>query len=460
MLELLQKNETLRDVPELQLQWLIDHSEIREYNVGDEIFKPGDPIRYMMILLEGYAELTMKQNGQLRLMAKINPGSITGALPYSRAVNASGYGIIKEKSRVLLFDRENFHELICNHFELTEKLVHLMSNRVRDFSRSRHQNEKLMALGKLSAGLAHELNNPSAAIIRSAADLSEMLKLLPEKFAALQKVALNEEQLTYLGQLILEKTALMDEPIHESLLEKTSREDGMVEWMEDFEINNGYELAELLTELGFDSDDLEDLAGIIPEGRQEVLEWIESQLTSFSTARQIREAGKRISSLVASIKAYSHMDRSQEKDEMVVHEGLKNTLQILQHKIRKQNIKVSLEFDPTLPAIKGSPGELNQIWTNLIDNAIDAMETGGNLIIATRQEHQKVIVELTDNGSGIPAEIKDQIFDPFFTTKDVGKGSGLGLEIVKNIVDDHLGEIELETKPGKTTFRILFPIFS
>ncbi len=447
------------DIPRSQIEWIVSRGEYLEVKAGEQVFRKGDRIDRLIILIEGVISLKIEQNGQYKELGRLEKGEFTGSLPYSRAHTATGNAFAVVDIKYFALSKAHFHDLICECHELTEMLVHLMTDRVRDFSRLQHQNEKLMALGKLSAGLAHELNNPAAAIVRSSESLQKHLGTVPDKFKRVISMEVNDEQIDYVNGLVFGKlkTGINKS---ESMMAKSAREDDLTDWLEDNGYGDCYMLAETLADYGFCAEDLEGVKENIGEKEfPSVLEWVDNVLTTEKMVGEIKEASNRISTLVNSVKSYSHMDRSSDFEPINIHEGLRSTLTILNHKIKKNKVQVNEEWDSSLPQLTASGGELNQVWTNIIDNALDAMEeTGGTLTIHTEAVGENINVKISDTGQGIPEEIKNKIFDPFFTTKDVGKGTGLGLETVMRIVEKHHGSINLESKPGKTTFEFCLPI--
>lgn len=448
----------LSEVPREQIEWVVDRGELQQLSAGERFFKKGDPIDTLMMILEGSTVFRMTQNGQYKTLGQSNKGDISGALPYSRAQSASAEGVAVLDTIIFALKKEHFHDLICECQEFTEVLVHLMTDRVRDFTRRAQQNEKLMALGKISAGLAHELNNPAAAIVRSSESLQKHLAHVPEKFKRVISMNVTDEQVDCVNELLFSK---IKNGINksESLMERTNREDELTDWLEDNGYGDCYALSETLSEYGFCEDDLDKLkSDLNAEVFPSVIEWIDNVLTTEKMVGEIKEASNRISKLVSSVKSYSHMDRANDQEPTNVHEGIHNTLTILNHKLKKNKVKLEEKLDPDLPAISASPGELNQVWTNVIDNALDAMEDGGTLSIITQTIGTNVNVQISDSGPGIPEEVQGRIFEPFFTTKDVGKGTGMGLEVVQRIVEGHKGTIRLTSKPGNTNFEFCFPI--
>jgi signal transduction histidine kinase len=333
-----------------------------------------------------------------------------------------------------------------------------MSDRVRESTTLDQQQDKLMALGKLSAGLAHELNNPAAGATRAANDLIETLKELRAADMRLCAHDLTEEQQKSIDTF--EKNAIDHTATAKQLnsLEQSDREDEVSEWLEAHGIAEAWKLSANLVEAGMDSAALEQLLGEIPaSATADVLARVNSQLAAAKLASEIKAATTRISELVGAIKEYSYMDQASVQ-ELDIHKGLDNTLLILKYKLKKKDIAVTRDYAESLPLIKAYGSELNQVWTNLIVNAVDAMSTGGTLKVRTKLEPTDIMVEIRDNGAGIPASVRSRIFEPFFTTKPVGEGTGLGLDTVARIVRKHRGNIRFESKPGDTCFQVRLPL--
>lgn len=451
---------TLEPIPLDQLEWLIANAKHYTLAIGDFLFKKDDEIRGMHILLKGKIEVFFYQNNSQKLFTKFEKGSITGILPYSRAKLATGSAQASEECEVLTLPKEKLPEMIQKNFELTQVLVHTMTTRIREFTQREVQNEKLMALGKISAGLAHELNNPAAAIVRSSTALKKHLQVLPEGFKRVISIRLSDEQVDKVNGILFAKISSKPEDSL-PLKIKTKKEDEFVNWLEEHQVDeDAYEIAENLVEFGFELQEMEEIWAICTEAYfPPVMQWINNNLTTEKMVEEISVASRRIAELINSVKSYSYMDRSQDLQEVDLHQGLKDTLTILHHNLKKNHILLVEEFAEGPLLVKGLPGELNQIWTNLIDNAIDAMEgkEGSMLKITTKKDGNYAKVHIIDNGEGIPEEVKNKIFEPFFTTKDMGKGTGLGLDIVKKIVDQHDALIEVKSQPGHTEFMVCFP---
>ena len=450
--------EGLKDVPEDQLNWFISKSKRFEVKTGERLFSPGEPINRLLIVLEGGFRLKIPRNNQFVQLGKFEKNEMGGLLPYSRAQNAIAYAEAISDSDVLSFDDIYFKELIRDHHELTTVFVHAMSTRIRQFTKRAQQDDKMMSLGKLSAGLAHELNNPSAAVVRSSQELAKHLKTTPDSFKNIIKINMSDEEVDRVNAMLFQKMA--DGVQSLSLMEKSNLEDELMDWLDDHDVEDSDELAANFVDYGITEEDLEAIAEGMPEENLEpAFGWINQMLTTEKLVNEIEDASQRINDLVSSIKSYTHMDQAPEKAPTDIHIGINNTLIMLNHKLK--HIEVIKDYDTELPPCDILPSPINQVWTNLIDNAIDAMEDREEkrLTITTKRDGDFANVLIADTGGGIPQDIQEKIFDPFFTTKAVGKGTGLGLEFVQQIIKaQHNGAIYLDSEPGKTVFTICFPI--
>ena len=444
-------------VPDEQLQWLIDKGEAIEMNEGESLFKEGDPVTKTFVVLDGKIRICTTQSGQLREIASIETGGVTGYLPFSRAVKAFAYCECVKASWIFICSADSIKQGITQHYELTEALVHMMSTRVRETTATLQQNEKMFALGKLSAGLAHELNNPAAAISRAASLLQSQVRQLPHLFKTVSGLHVDQDKIEKIQQLVRDKLS-SEKPVL-SMLQKADVEDELISWLEDHHIEKID--TEGLTEMNFAVGDLEIIKNCLTQDELVVvLEWIGNFLVTNKMADDIRISSGRISELVGAVKNFTFMDKASDKQMIDIHTGIRNTLTILNYKLKNANITVVENYDETIPKVKAFPGELNQVWTNLIDNAIDAMEVNkkGTLEIITTRDGQFVNVVLKDDGPGIAKDIQQKIFDPFFTTKERGKGSGLGLEVVSRIIRQHNGSVKVNSQPGDTEFEVCLPV--
>lgn len=457
ILDSLKASPVLEEVPDEQLNWLISLGTVKKLEPGDCLFQKGDPIDRLVIILSGKIELKVEQNGNFRTLNTLLPGEITGALPFSRANEAKGIGQAAAESEVFLLKKEHFTEMIRDQHALVEALVHTMTSRVREFTRNQQQTEKLTALGKLSAGLAHELNNPAAAIVRASDKLQKLLSASPETLQQLASLCLTTDKAALADELLNQALAKA-KPTELSMLEKSEAEDDLAAWLKQNEVKQAGMLAERFVEYGLKQEQLKKLQECLPEGFNALLTWLYQRLQSRQLALEIYDSSQRISALVGAIKSYSHMDRSPEQMPARLAAHIRDTFTMLNHKLRKKNIQHQLDEEPGMPEVCVRIGEMNQVWTNLIDNAIDAAPEKGHIKVSIRKENDMAKVTIEDNGEGIPEEISAQVFDPFFTTKKIGEGSGMGLDIAKKLVEGHKGSLTLQSEPGCTQFTVCLPI--
>ncbi len=449
----LQGMETLHAVPHEQLEWLVRASKLFSLDVGSERLRPGDPTDDMWLILEGEIQVYLYQNGQKKVQASSGPGVPGGYLPFSRMKVSPIYAEVISPLKALALHKSRFHELVGKNYELTEAIVHSMTDRVRHFSALHFQNEKLMSLGKLSAGIAHELNNPAAAIVRSAEDLKATVGSLPQGLTTAASLSLSTSELRAL-KAVLTQPKVPSARI--PLLERKRREEEITDWLDDKNLPS--DAAETFLAFGFTTRDLDSFKTIVTEQSfPAFLEWLSRSLRAERSVEEIGTAARRISELVQSVKSYTRMDQVQDMQELCINDGIRNTITMLQHKMRKNSVSLHEELAAGLPLIVGFPGELNQVWTNIIDNALDAMKEGGELAVSTFSDAERVIFRVVDSGLGIAPENLERIFDPFFTTKDVGEGTGVGLDVVQKVVTLHKGKIEVTSKPGRTEFHVAFP---
>lgn len=450
------------DLPEDQLRWFADNVEERRLTSGEVLFPKGAPADWMTISLEGEMNAYRNDNPHDTFIYIIRAGDpaseVSGMLPFSRMTEFRATVRAITDVRVLLFPVRLFPELSQCLPVLVQRLVGIMMDRVRETTKADQQQDKLMALGKLSAGLAHELNNPAAAARRAADELLTTLEELRAADLRLCRHDLSAEQSTAIANFENQAIAHTPQTSSRSALEQSDREDEITEWLEARGINDGWKQAPILMEAGIDIASLDELSTQVgTSALSDVLTRITAQLITAKLASDIHTSTGRISELVGAIKEYTYMDQAAVQ-EVDLHRGLDNTLLILKHKLRAKNIIVKREFAVDLPSITAKGSELNQVWTNLIDNAVDAMPDGGTLKIHTKREPTDLLVEIRDNGAGIPDHVRERIFEPFFTTKPVGEGTGLGLDTVARIVRQHHGNIRVESKPGDTRFQVRLPM--
>ncbi|CCH51473.1 histidine kinase [Fibrisoma limi BUZ 3] len=456
-IETLKQFPAFAAVPSEQLQWLLDRAEEQSYSREQVITKAGEPIDHLTLVLDGRIRIDGGPNGQADEIAVYESHGILGLLPFSRMVKAVSRIVAEQPAHVLLLHRTHLREMPATCYELTEALVHQMTTRVRDFTKLVQQNEKLASLGRLSAGLAHELNNPVAAVVRSADTLREHMRATPDAFKTIMHLNLTDEHVDAVNEALFRR--LDQKPPTLTLIERSNLEDEITDWLDDHDVPDSLDLAGPLVEYGFTTDDLDWVLDRADEKNiGGVINWLVNNLITEKLVMDISEASKRISTLVGSIKNYTHMDRGAGRESVRLSEGIRSTLTLLDHKLKAKHISVEVDVPDNLPMVCGYPGELNQVWTNLIDNAIDALPDGGKLAITGEIDREFVLTKVIDNGTGIPDDVKDKIFDPFFTTKAIGQGTGLGLDIVKGIVKHHNGSIKVQSQPGHTEFSVCIPI--
>lgn len=430
----------------------------KEMNVaaGEVILEEGEEARGLVVVLEGELEVFKEIAGRQTLLGLIPSGSFVGEIslltrqPHSATVRA-----LKD-SRILLYAKD-FFEKSLDASPIVRVILQTMAERLRATEATVQQHEKLSALGKLSAGLAHELNNPAAASLRAVQQLPEALLTLQALVFQLNELGLNSEEVSYLTELQEKLVARAAKPEPLDPLTRSDREEALANWIDEQNIEDGWRLAPALVNAGVNVEQLQAIAERLSPARLEhALTWLEGMLTVRSLLRTMEHSTSRICELVGAVKDYSYMDRSPVQD-VDVHEGLESTLTIMGYKLR--DVTVKRDYAEDLPPITALGSRLNQVWTNLIDNAVDAMGGRGRLEVRTWREDDSVVVEIADNGPGIPPEIQQRIYEPFFTTKDVGSGAGIGLDIVYRIItEEHRGQIRLHSEPGNTRFQVWLPI--
>ena len=447
-----------QNLPAEVLDWLLQAGELRQYADGETIVQTGEPASHMMGLVVGAMQYYRLGSGQQGPVFRVEAGQITGVLPYSRLQTAKGQGIAVGDTTLYLLPRTEFPALEQRSPELVQRLVGIMSDRAREEVRGQERDDKLRALGKLSAGLAHELNNPAAAIARAADALGESLKAKPLLLKNLLAACPPAEAVA-----TLLNSGVPDTPAPpRSALARADCEDELADWLEEQGCTDGYALAPNLLDAGHTAATLTPLVAALPApARPPALAWLEGHLSAVRLTRDIHEASQRISTLVSNVKTYSHMDRAGGREPLDITTGLDSTLNLFDHALRHKNAGLARHYAPDTPRVVGEVGQLNQVWTNLIDNAIDALPaTGGALTVQTVKQPGGVCVSVIDNGSGIAPEVLTHMFEPFYTTKPAGEGSGLGLDIARRIVQEHGGRLEAHSVPGRTEFTVWLPAAS
>jgi signal transduction histidine kinase len=448
------KFPTFADLPDDQIDWFISQSQEMSLKPGDTYLRVGSPADAMFVILEGQLQVKGELNGET-VAFELEPGDVTGVLPFSRMKQFSVGGRALTDSHALKFPASLFPELVQKMPVLTQRLVGLMSDRIRETTRMEQQRDRLVSLGKLSAGLAHELNNPASAATRATSQLRKMLTKIRNASQELGRRVLTPEQKSEIEKLEISFT--QTDVIPPDPLTISDLEDQIDSLLRSHGQNDLWMLAAGLAQRNIQPEVVESLFSKLDgDTARAALVRIAASVEIASLLHEIESATSRISDLVGAIKEYTHMDQSPVQNVDVV-KSLETTLTILNHKL-KQGVIVQRDYQRVPLLVNSFGSELNQVWTNLIDNAIDAMHGKGELRVRTYRDDGCVVVEIGDNGPGIPEEVQAHIFEPFFTTKGVGEGTGLGLDTVQRIVKKHRGNIQVNSKPGDTRFQVWLPL--
>jgi len=459
LLARLAEHRTVGKAPRAELEWLLSHAAYERVEPGTLVARKGQPVEALYLVLTGYVAHFMEQGGTTRKVMEWRDGDATGQLPYSRMTAAPGNSIVQEPSELLCVPCEHLPALPVECPHVTAALVHAMVDRARAFKVSDLQVEKMASLGKLAAGLAHELNNPASAAARSAQLLALALVESEEASRAYGAAGLDSRALALVERV---RSVCGSRPATRVLspLERADREEALSDWLLDHEADDA--LAASLAETDVTVALLDELAAVASgEQLQVALRWVAAGCTVRGLARDIERAAARVHELVTAVKGFTYMDRASSPEPVDLAKGLGDTLAVMAAKARTKSASLTVDLPPDLPRVLGFGGELNQVWANLVDNALDAIADGGRVTVAARAEGPKVVVRVTDDGPGIPADVRSRIFDPFFTTKDEPGRVGLGLSVAHRIIEAHHGRIRLESAEGQgTTVTVILPVAS
>jgi signal transduction histidine kinase len=455
LLARLAQHRTLGGAPPEELAWLVAHGHLRHYNLGEQVALKGQAIEGLYVVLAGRFAIYVDRGLGPRKVLEWRGGDVSGHLPYSRMTGPPGNTIIDEPTDLLFVDRAHFPELTRECPTITAKLVHVMVDRARTFTSSDLQDEKMMSLGRMSAQLAHELNNPASAATRSARLLNEALTEAEDAAAALGAARLTQTQLDAIDRM---RTACVEAGSTAlTPIERADREEALASWLDAHGVDS--EAASSLLDSQVTIDTLDTLASAVQGPHlQAAIRSIAAGCTSRTLAAEIHRATSRIHELVGAMKRFSYMDRQQAPDAIELSQSLRDTVALLLPKARKKSVGVKVDIQNDLPRVQAIGSDLGQIWMNLIDNAVDAAPEAGRVEISAVRELNSVVVRIVDNGPGIPADIRERIFDQFFTTKPVGQGTGLGLDLARRLARRNDSDIEVDSQPGRTEFRVALPV--
>jgi signal transduction histidine kinase len=446
------------DLSDEQLEEWAALAELHHMAAGEVLAEEGEPPPGVLLLLEGSAEALVIRGARTELVGRQTAPTWAGAI----AVLTGGpLGVRMQMDvpgRVALIPPDDFRRLALSTPAVHQRVMHQVAPVMSRITAMEQDRERLASLGTMAAGLAHELNNPAAAAQRAAAQMVEALKVMNSTLRRFVEAGVERVEAEQLIQLHDEVVARAGDQSSLDALDAADAEDELRDRLEELGLKEAWRLAEPLAAAGVDSEWLERVSALAGPATDAAVEWVAATLTARGLASELQESTARMSALVGAVKSYAYMDRG-DLVEVDLHEGLETTLAVLGHKLKHTSIAVKRHYDRDLPHMTVRGSELNQVWTNLLDNAIDALGDSGTISISTRRDADCVVVEIADDGPGIPDDVRERVFDPFVTTKDVGRGTGLGLATARRIVvDRHAGSITMRSEPGNTVFSVRLPL--
>lgn len=454
-LDRLSAHRLLAGAPPDQLAWLADRGRLVRLETGDVLTPKTGPVLGLYIVLSGHLSIHIDRGAGPHKVMEWREGDVTGLLPYSRLVAPPGDVKAEVPTEVLWIPREELPALVRDCYDLTSIFVHVMIDRARHFTSSDLLEEKMFSLGKLAAGLAHELNNPASAVARSAKELALRLAEVERASRALGAARLSEAEQAAVDKARELCVAAAGAKFGRSPVEQADREDAIADWLARHRADAI--AAEALADSAVTLEALDQLAQALEgEALAVALQWLVAGCATHQLASEVEAAASKIHNLVAAVKGFTYMDQATMPKPVDIGQGLADTLAVLNAKARSKSVGVRLEVEPDLPRIQGFGGELNQVWANLIDNALDVARS--HVTVAASHRGHSLVVRVVDDGPGLAPEIRKRIFDPFFTTKPVGQGTGLGLDIARRLVLRHHGDIEVDSRPGQTQFSVTLPL--
>ena len=452
----LAQHRALGAAPAHEHAWLIAHGTIRRLAAGEVYITRGISAKALNVVLAGRLAIRVDRGAGSHKIIEWSAGDVSGLLPFSRGTKPPGDVVAEEATEQLELSCEHFPELIRECPTMTAVMVHAMLDRARQFTSSDLRDEKLVSLGKLAAGLAHELNNPASAVVRGAKLLNESLDASETAARQLGAARLSDQQLATIDEI--RAMCLRTAPTSmRTTMGRSDREDEFANWLADHHADE--RCASVLAETGVTIEAIDTLAATVdPAVLNAAIKWMAAGCNVRTLASDIEAAATRIHDLVASVKGFTYMDHAPTPEPVDIRQGIADTLIMLGAKTREKSVRIELQLPDDLPRANAVGAELNQVWMNLIDNALDAVAVKGCVTVTAARELNRVVVRIIDNGPGIPPEIASRMFEPFFTTKGVGKGTGLGLDIARRILTKQEGEIAVESAPGRTVFEVRLPM--
>jgi signal transduction histidine kinase len=447
----------LAAIPLPQLTWLAEHGTLRRFADGTLLYGrgKGEDLRGVFVVLSGRFSVRVYSDGVEREVREVRTGEISGYLPYSRITNPAAHLVADGPTEILSIAEADVREMTRECYDFTAACVHAMVDRARTFKSDDLHREKMAALGRLSAGLAHELNNPASAMARTADALDTSGTEVAAASRALGAARLTGARVAAVAALEAAADREPAEPL--SALAQADREDHLAQWLHRHGLDSGAAAALAGSGLTIaDLDAAEDALGGDELGV--VVRYVAAQVNARLLTRHIVSAATRVHTLVTAVKAHTHMDRAAVAEAVTLEPHLRDAVTLLGSKAIAKEVTLELTIEPGLPPVHGVTSELNHVWLNLIDNAIDAAPTSGHVTVSASADRGRVVVEVVDDGPGIAAEHLSRVFDPFFTTKDVGRGAGLGLDVVQAIIRSHRGSVDVISRPGHTRFRVVLPM--
>jgi signal transduction histidine kinase len=446
------------DLSDEELQRWVDIATVRDVAAGGVLADKGDTSYSFKMLIEGTVQSLVVDGPRSEPAGQHVAPTWMGAIP---VLTGTGLGVrlrAETECRFATVSNEEFEDLVLSQRSVHRRIMRQVRPVVSRITAVEQNRDRLASLGTMAAGLAHELNNPAAAAKRAAADLADALEVLGSTIGKFVRAGVTREQAEKLVEMHEEALAQAAGRTALDALDSADAEDELVDALGDLGVEDGWRVAEPLVAAGVDAPWLARVAELAGPATGDAVAWVAASLTARGLAAELSDSAERMSKLVGAVKSYAYMDRG-EVVEADVHEGLETTLVVLAHKLKHSSIEVVRDYDRSLPRLTVRGSELNQVWTNLIDNAIDALGDSGTITIATRLDGDCAVVEVADDGPGIPPDARERVFEPFFTTKGVGSGTGLGLDTARRIVEErHRGSLAFESEPGRTAFRVRLPL--